>query len=353
MRNVLEDLRYAMRVLRRTPTLTAVAVLTLALGIAAITTVFGWIDGMVLHPFRGARDDGQLAVLESVSASGMQHQVSYADSRDFQDSLRSISGLLLNQKGPASIGEGDKPYFAWYAISLWELLRRPGRKAGPGSRVRSRRIRRPGQSGHGRHQLSGVEELFSCRQVRPRPHRADQPVPGHHRGGSASGISRRFPGSGARHLGSNEAGRRTRARCATLRGHSQAQTWRQRLGGKRRGGDGCGSPCPWLSEDQPGDRRPDRTDLEGAGGGVEHRGMADGHSRCGECTRAADCLRQRRQSSTGSFHSPADGVRHPRCPGRQSGSSEPPVDYLKACFGCPGNACRVAAGSMGLKMSSC
>jgi putative ABC transport system permease protein len=114
MRNVLEDLRYAMRVLRRTPTLTAVAVLTLALGIAAITTVFGWIDGMVLHPFRGARDDGQLAVLESVSASGMQHQVSYADYRDFQDSLSSISGLLLNQKGPASIGDGEKPYFAWY-----------------------------------------------------------------------------------------------------------------------------------------------------------------------------------------------------------------------------------------------
>jgi len=109
MRNVLEDLRYAMRVLHRTPTLTAVAVLTLALGIAAITTVFGWIDGMVLHPFRGARDDGQLAVLESVSANGMQNQVSYADFRDFQDSLRSISGLLLNQKGPPQSAREKRP----------------------------------------------------------------------------------------------------------------------------------------------------------------------------------------------------------------------------------------------------
>ncbi|HEX7361687.1 MAG TPA: ABC transporter permease, partial [Bryobacteraceae bacterium] len=114
MRGILEDLRYAMRVLRRTPTLTAVAVLTLALGIAATTTVFGWIDGMVLHPFRGARDDGQLAVLESTSASGLQHQVSYPDFRDFQESMSSISGLLLSQKGPASIGEGEKHYFAWY-----------------------------------------------------------------------------------------------------------------------------------------------------------------------------------------------------------------------------------------------
>src|SRR5579863_6303431 len=104
MRGILEDLRYAAGVLRKTPAWTAVAVLTLALGIAAITTVFGWIDGMVLHPFRGATDDGQLAVLESVRASGIQHQVSYADFLDFQRGLRSISGLYLNEKGPASIG---------------------------------------------------------------------------------------------------------------------------------------------------------------------------------------------------------------------------------------------------------
>ncbi|MBZ5636843.1 MAG: ABC transporter permease [Acidobacteriia bacterium] len=117
MRGILEDLRYAAGVLRRTPAWTAVAVLTLALGIAATTTVFGWIDGMVLHPFRGATDDGQLAVLESVRAGGIEDpHVSYADSRDFQDNLRSISGLALNQKAPASIGDGEKSYSAWFEL---------------------------------------------------------------------------------------------------------------------------------------------------------------------------------------------------------------------------------------------
>src|SRR6516225_11838951 len=117
MRGVLEDLRYATAVLRRTPSLTAVAVLTLALGIAATTTVFGWIDGMVLHPFRGATDDGQLAVLEAVRASGIEApSVSYADSRDFQDNLRSISGLALNQKAPASIGDGEDAASAWFEL---------------------------------------------------------------------------------------------------------------------------------------------------------------------------------------------------------------------------------------------
>ncbi len=117
MRGILEDLRYAAGVLRRTPAWTAVAVLTLALGIAATTTVFGWIDGMVLHPFRGATDDGQLAVLESVYASGIQApNVSYVDCRDFQDSLRSISGLLLNQHVPGSVGDGEKAYSAWFEL---------------------------------------------------------------------------------------------------------------------------------------------------------------------------------------------------------------------------------------------
>jgi hypothetical protein len=65
---------------------------TKVLGIAATTTVFGRIDGMVLHPFRGAADDGQLAVLESVRAGGIEApSVSFADSRDFQDNLRSIT----------------------------------------------------------------------------------------------------------------------------------------------------------------------------------------------------------------------------------------------------------------------
>ena len=117
MRDVFEDLRYAARVLRRTPALTLVAVLTLALGIAAATTVFGWIDGMVLHPFRGATDDGQLAVLESVRASGIEDDnVSYADCRDFQAGLRSISGLVLHQTAPASIGEGENAYSAWFEL---------------------------------------------------------------------------------------------------------------------------------------------------------------------------------------------------------------------------------------------
>ncbi len=117
MRGILEDFRYAARVLGRTPGLSAIAVLTLALGIFLATTVFGWIDGMVLHPFGGVSGDGQLAVLEAVRANGIEDDnVSYADSLDFQAGLRSVSGLLLHQTAPASIGEGEHAYPAWFEL---------------------------------------------------------------------------------------------------------------------------------------------------------------------------------------------------------------------------------------------
>ena len=114
---VLQDVRYALRGIRRNLGFSTLVVLIMALGIAATTTVFGWIDGMVLHPFRGATDDGQLAVLEAIRAGGIEAPgVSYADSRDFQDNLRSISGLTLNQKAPASIGDGENAYSAWFEL---------------------------------------------------------------------------------------------------------------------------------------------------------------------------------------------------------------------------------------------
>ncbi len=104
MRSLYEDLRYAFRVLRGSPGFTAVAVITLALGIAANATVFGWIDTLLVHPFPGVTAGGQLLELETVSPTGEYSTTAYRDYRDYRDRLHSFSGLAASLFNPFTIG---------------------------------------------------------------------------------------------------------------------------------------------------------------------------------------------------------------------------------------------------------
>jgi putative ABC transport system permease protein len=79
----IQDLRYGLRVLRRNPGFTAVAVLTLALGVGANTAIFSVIDGLLLKPLPYP-DPGRLAMLWERSPAGGFEQVK-ATGPDFID----------------------------------------------------------------------------------------------------------------------------------------------------------------------------------------------------------------------------------------------------------------------------
>jgi hypothetical protein len=61
MSTLLQDLRFSVRMLTKNPGFALLAILTLALGIGANSTIFSWINSTMLNPIPGATRTSELA----------------------------------------------------------------------------------------------------------------------------------------------------------------------------------------------------------------------------------------------------------------------------------------------------
>ena len=109
-----QDIRFAIKVSVANPKFTAVAVLTLAIGIAVTSTVFSWIDSVLLHPYPGVKDTRGLALIETITVSG-EHLVasSYLDYRDYRDHLKQVSAVAIGRFTPITVGLPGNAERAW------------------------------------------------------------------------------------------------------------------------------------------------------------------------------------------------------------------------------------------------
>jgi len=113
-RRLWQDVRFALKVSAANPKFTAVAVLTLAVGIAINSTVFSWIDSVLLHPYRGVNQTQGLALIETESVAG-EHLVasSYLDYRDYRDNLKLVSAVAIGRFTPLTVGLQGNAERAW------------------------------------------------------------------------------------------------------------------------------------------------------------------------------------------------------------------------------------------------
>jgi predicted permease len=113
--SLLQDLRFALRMLRKSPGFTAVAVVTLAMAIGANAVVFGVVNALILHPLNVPDAESLYAIQHGNEASSYQ---SYLDYLDLRDRNHTLDGLAACNGGQAGLDAGENPSRAWlYEVS--------------------------------------------------------------------------------------------------------------------------------------------------------------------------------------------------------------------------------------------
>jgi len=126
METLIKDIRYGVRSLLKRPGFTAIAVITLALGIGANTTLFSFVNGILLRPLP-YRDPGQLVILDETSPKqGIKSfSVSYPNFVDWREQNHVFEDVAVYQAGTYSlVGAGEPEQIPGARISqgLFELL---------------------------------------------------------------------------------------------------------------------------------------------------------------------------------------------------------------------------------------
>jgi putative ABC transport system permease protein len=105
-----QDVRYALRTLRKSPVFTGVAVFALALGIGANTAIFSVVNAVVLKPLP-YRDPGRLVLLwGNVRRMKVERRgTSYPDFADWRSQSKSFDGMAVYNPVGSTLTGGDEP----------------------------------------------------------------------------------------------------------------------------------------------------------------------------------------------------------------------------------------------------
>lgn len=107
LERLLQDIRYALRTLRRSPGFTAIAVLSLALGIGANTAIFTFVNAALLKPLPYPNADRIVALLQRPLKGDEPAAVSPRSFVPWHDRARSFEALAIAQSIPVNTQGAD------------------------------------------------------------------------------------------------------------------------------------------------------------------------------------------------------------------------------------------------------
>lgn len=108
METLIQDIRYGLRMLRKAPGFTAVAVVTLALGIGASTAIFSVVYGVLLRPLAYDHPD-QIVELHEVNPQGGEMHFADPNFEDIRSQARSLQDLAEYGAWTESVSGGTEP----------------------------------------------------------------------------------------------------------------------------------------------------------------------------------------------------------------------------------------------------
>jgi predicted permease len=109
MDHALQDLRYSLRTLRKSPGFTAVAVVMLALGIGANTAIFSVVDGVLLRPLPYPEPHELVQIRHVNEGGGSILNFAYPNFLDLREQNRSLDAMGAYASGTISVTGGAEP----------------------------------------------------------------------------------------------------------------------------------------------------------------------------------------------------------------------------------------------------
>lgn len=107
MSRLMQDIRYALRLLMKSPAFSAIAVLTLALGIGANTAIFSVVNGVLLRPLP-FRDPSRLVLIAERSSFPVI-STSYENYLDWRDQSHSFESMEAVRRGAITLTGAGEP----------------------------------------------------------------------------------------------------------------------------------------------------------------------------------------------------------------------------------------------------